>query len=196
MHLLLCAMVTDSVALILCAAFVCCLTSMVSRDWENSISCTFKNRDLILAYPMQPTAEAYRLRGRQATLKMDTLSNWYDSVKNYVEIVRQDHPTQPTLGIAIGFEFDEQNGEYPYTPSYAVLQLKDFGWGGVEFSKRDTLNYTGISNDVSDDLQIEIEDYRNDTIFGHFSGLLLSGAGPMGSIENGRFAVKVYRVQR
>lgn len=189
-------MVTDSVALILLSAFVCCLTiAAASLDWDNSIYCTFKNRELLLSYPMNPTPEALRLRGQRVVAKMDTLSNWYDPAKKYVEIVRQDHPTRPTLGIALGFEFDERNGEYPYTPSRAVLQLKDFGWGGVEFSYRDTLNYTGISNEVSDDLQIEIEAYRNDTIYGHFSGLLLSGAGPMGSIEKGKFAVKVYRIE-
>lgn len=186
-------MVTDSVALILYSAFFCCLSFSMNLYWDNSISCTFKNRELILAYPMQPTPEALRRRGIHATEEMDTLSNWFSPSKKYIEIVRQDHPTQPTLGMALGFEFDEENGNYPYTPSRAVLQLKDFGWGGVEFSRRDTLNYTGISDDVSDDLQIEIEAYRNDTIFGHFNGLLLSGAGPMGSIEKGKFAVKVYR---
>lgn len=188
-------MVTDSVALILLSAFACCLTAAVSLDWDNSITCTFKNRELLLSYPMHPSSDVLRLRGRRVLEQMDTLSNWYNPAKKYVEIVRQDHPTLPTLGIALGFEFDEENGEFPYTPAHAVLQLKDFGWGGVEFSRRDTLNYTGISNAISDDLQIEIEAYRNDTIFGHFSGLLLSGAGPMGSIEKGQFAVKVYRVE-
>lgn len=188
-------MITDSIALILCAAFACCLAAFAPNEWDNSISCTFKNRDLLFAYPMQPTQEALRLRGRRAVQQMDTLSNWYSPSKKYMEIVRQDHPTQPTLGIAMGFEFDEENGEFPYTPASAVIQLKDFGWGGVEFSRRDTLNYTGLSNNVSDDLQIELEAYRNDTIFGRFSGLLISGAGPMGSIENGRFAIKVYRLE-
>jgi len=188
-------MVTDSVALILRAAFAFCLAATVPNEWDNSISCTFKSRDLILAYPMQPAADVFRLKGQKAVEEMDTLSNWYDPANKYVEIVRQDHPTRPTLGIAMGFEFDEENGEFPYTPARAVLQLKNFGWGGVEFSGRDTLNYTGISNEVSDDIQIEIESYRNDTIFGHFSGLLLSGAGPMGSIENGRFAIKIYRLE-
>ena len=93
------------------------------------------------------------------------------------------------------FEFDEENGDYPYTPAFAVLQLKDFGWGGVEFDTRDTCNYTGVSNAVSDDLLIEIDDYRNDTIFGRFSGLLLSGAGGMAPLDSGHFAVRVYHVR-
>lgn len=63
----------------------------------------------------------------------------------------------------------------------------------MEFSPRDTLNYTGVSNDVSDDLTIEILAFSHDTITGAFSGLLLSGAGPMAPIENGRFKVRVYR---
>lgn len=188
-------MITDSIILILFSAFVTCLTAAVLPDWENGISCTFKDRALLLAHPMRPSDDVLRQKGRRALEQLDTLSNWFSPSRKYVEIVRQDHPTRPTLGIAMGFEFDETNGEYPYTPAHAVLQLKDFGWGGVEFSHRDTLNYTGISNEISDDLQIEIEAYRNDTIFGHFSGLLLSGGGPMGNIEKGYFAVKVYRVE-
>jgi hypothetical protein len=125
---------------------------------------------------------------------LDTLSNWHSPTRRYVEIVRQDDPHRPRIGIALGFEFDENNGEYPYTPAHAVLQVKDFGWGGVEFSRRDTMNYTGVSNAVSDDLHIEVTDFRNDSIFGHFSGLLISGAGPMAPIERGEFAVRLYRM--
>ncbi len=188
-------MFTDSIKIILFSAIVTCLMATVSLDWENGIACTFKGRALLLSYPMRPSEDVLRQKGRRAAEQLDTLSNWFSPSRKYVEIVRQDHPTRPTLGLAMGFEFDEENGEYPYTPAQAVLQLKDFGWGGVEFSHRDTLNYTGLSNEVSDDLQIEIEAYRNDTIFGHFSGILLSGAGPMGPIEKGRFAVKLYRVE-
>lgn len=148
---------------------------------------------MILSHPMQPGADVLRLKGRRAIEQMDTMSNWYSPSRKYIEIVRQDDPVLPTLGIALGFEFDEDNGEYPYTPSRAVIQVKDFGWGGVEFSRRDTLNYTGISNDISDDLHIEIDAYRNDTIFGRFSGLLISGGGSMAPMDKGRFAVKLYR---
>lgn len=137
----------------------------------------------------------YLPRGSFSNAKLDTLSNWYDPEKKYVEIIRQDNAVNPATGMALGFEFDETNGEFPYTPSYAVLQLKNFGWGGVEFSPRDTLNYTGVSNEVSDDLTIEILDFQNDTITGTFSGLLLSGAGPMVPVEEGRFRVMVYRVR-
>lgn len=188
-------MITDSIKIILSAALMICLTATSSIYWQSGISCTFKDRTLLLSHPMQPSSDIMRQKGRRAIEQLDTLSNWFSPSKKYVEIVRQDHPSRPTLGIAIGFEFDEENGDYPYTPAHAVLQLKDFGWGGVEFSHRDTLNYTGISDEVSDDLHIEIDAYQNDTIFGRFSGLLLSGAGPMGSIEKGRFAIKLYRLE-
>lgn len=97
----------------------------------------------------------------------------------------------PALGIAIGFEFDEDNGDYPYTPAHAVLQLKDFGWGGMEFSVLDTMNYTGVSNDISDDLFIEVDGFQHDTVWGRFSGVLVSGAGKMASIDEGTFRVRV-----
>jgi len=155
----------------------------------------FKKRDFALLHPMRQGDKNFLPRGNFSNKKLDTLSNWFSPEKQYVEIVRQDNPTQPTIGMALGFEFDEKNGEYPYTPAHAVLQLKNFGWGGVEFSPRDTLNYTGISNAVSDDLTIEILDFQNDTITGRFFGLLLSGAGPMTSIDSGYFRVRVYRVR-
>ncbi|MCC7506943.1 MAG: hypothetical protein IT259_16680 [Saprospiraceae bacterium] len=110
-----------------------------------------------------------------------------------MEIVRQDAPYNPRLGLALGFEFDEKNGEYPDTPAYAVMQLKDLGWGGVEFSTVDTLNYTGVSNNVSDDIFIEVDTFYRDTIVGRFSGLLLSGAGAMMPIDSGHFKVRLYR---
>lgn len=132
-------------------------------------------------------------RGRFSDRKLDTLSNWFDAEKNYVEIIRQDNPVQPTIGVAFAFEFDEENGEYPYTPAYAVLQLKDFGWGGVEFSPRDTMNYTGVSNAISDDLSIEVLGFQNDTISGKFFGVLLSGAGTMAPLDSGSFRIRLYR---
>ncbi len=159
------------------------------------ISFRFKNQSITLRYPMRRGVSKYLPRGNFSNAKLDTLSNWYDPVSHYVEIIRQDDAIHPTLGVALGFEFDETNGEYPYTPSRAVLQFKNFAWGGVEFSPRDTTNFTGVSNDVSDDLQVEITDFRNDTIFGHFSGLLLSGAGSMAALDSGLFALRVYRVE-
>jgi hypothetical protein len=155
----------------------------------------FKNRDFHLDQPMRRSDAAFAPRSGLSDPALDTLSNRFDPEKNHVEIIRQDHPTRPTIGIALAFEFDEDNGEYPYTPAYAALQLKDFGWGGVEFSRRDTMNYTGISNDVSDDFSIEILDFQGDTITGRFSGLLLSGAGPMASIDNGQFRVRLHRAK-
>jgi len=112
-----------------------------------------------------------------------------------VEIIRQDDPRDPHVGLAIGFEFDENNGEYPYTPAHAVIQLKNFSWGGVEFSQSDTLNFTGVSNNISDDVTLEVDGFVNDTIYGHFSGVLLSGAGTMASLDKGQFRAFLYRKQ-
>ena len=134
-------------------------------------------------------------RGGLTNAQLDTLSNWYSPEAKYIHIIRQDDDADPKLGLALSFEFDEENGEYPYTPARAVMQLKDFGWGGLEFSERDTLNYTGMSNDVSDDIQIEIDGFEGGIVYGHFSGLLLSGAGKMAPIEDGAFQMRVYRIK-
>jgi len=144
---------------------------------------------------MQSGARAFSQRMQCNNRCLDTLSNRYLTTKQYVEIIRQDDPIRPHWGIALGFEFDENNGDYPYSPEFAVVQLKDFGWGGVEFSRRDTSNYTGVSNAVSDDVTIEVDSFYNDTIYGRFSGLLLSGAGPMAAVDSGAFKVFLYRVQ-
>jgi hypothetical protein len=110
-----------------------------------------------------------------------------------VEIIRLDHPTAPALGFALAFEFDETNGNYPYTPSFVVAQLKSYRWGGVEFSSSDSLNYSAVSNDVSDDISMEVDSFIQDTIYGHFSGLFLNGSGGMGGVESGTFKVKLHR---
>jgi hypothetical protein len=142
---------------------------------------------------MKLESQSFRQRPQCNNACLDTMSNRYIQRRHYVEIIRQDDPVKPHFGIAMGFEFDETNGEYPYTPSYAVLQLKDFGWGGVEFSRRDTSNYTGVSNNVSDDLTIQVDSFKHNTIYGRFSGLLISGAGPMSPIDSGAFQVLLYR---
>lgn len=162
-------------------------------DPPNGISFRFKQRDMMLIHPMRKGKSSFLPRGNYSDKKLDTLSNWFDTKRKYVEIVRQDHPSFPSIGLALGFEFDEKSGEFPYTPEYAVLQFKDFRWGGVEFSPDDTVNYTGVSNAVSDDLSIEVLDFQNDTITGRFSGVLLNGAGAMTAIERGRFKVRIYR---
>jgi hypothetical protein len=159
----------------------------------NGIYFRFKEREMLLLHPMRKGKANFLPRGNFSDKKLDTLSNWLDTGKNYVEIIRQDNPSRPSTGVALGFEFDEENGDYPYTPAYAVFQLKDFGWGGVEFSDRDTLNYTGVSNSVSDDITIEVLGFQNDTITGRFSGVVLSGAGTMAAIEEGSFRVRLYR---
>jgi hypothetical protein len=160
---------------------------------KNGLWFRFKGKELALQHPMRSENTRFLPRGRYTKAQLDTMSNCYFAGRNYVEIIRQDHPTHPKLGVAMGFEFDENNGEYPYTPAQAVLQLKDFGWGGVEFDPRDTFNYTGVSNAVSDDLHIEVDSFRNETIYGRFSGLLLSGSDQMAELGQGAFAVKLYR---
>ncbi len=160
---------------------------------ESGLRFRFKGKEIVLTHPMRTDGSGFLPRGGHNKAQLDTLSNYFNPSLNYVEIIRQDDPVHPTFGAAIGFEFDEDNGEYPYTPAHAVLQLKDFRWGGPEFSARDTFNYTGVSNDVSNDLKIEIDSFRNNIFYGRFSGLLLSGAETMTMIEEGRFEVKVYR---
>lgn len=157
------------------------------------ISCQFKHQNLELTAPMRLGRIGFIQQGGLTNKELDSLSNWYNPARGYVEIIRQESGPQPRYGIALGFEFDEENGEYPYTPSQAKLQFKDFSWGGVEFSQADTFNYTGVSNDVSEDLLVEVLGFDNDTIYGQFSGLLLSGAGPMTVIDSGYFRVRVYR---
>ena len=163
------------------------------NDLAFGVSFSFKGRKHILQHRMQKFDNPYYPRAGYSNAELDTMSNNFDPDKGYVEINRQDDPVSPALGLALGFEFDETNGEYPYTPARAIMQLKDFGWGGVEFSRRDTLNYTGVSNDVSEDIQIEVDGFARDTIWGRFSGVLVSGAGVMATIENGHFRVRVHR---
>ncbi len=170
-----------------------CLVLSAGSPPDTGVFFRFKGHDFSLHAPMQNGGGHYFPRGRLDNAQLDTLSNWFDPQRHYVEIIRQDDSVHPGLGLALGFEFDETNGDYPYTPEQAVLELKDFGWGGVAFSARDTLNYTGVSNAVSNDLTVEIDSFQRDTIYGRFSGLLLSGAGPMASLDNGRFVVRLYR---
>lgn len=150
----------------------------------------FKHKPIALTHRKPLPIKQLAVKSR---LRPDTLCNVFFVSRNYVEIIRQDDPAHPHLGIALGFEFDEANGNYPYTPAHAVVQLKNFGYGGVEFDGRDTCNFTGVSNDVSDDVSLEIESFSGDTITGRFSGLLLNGAGGMETIEEGRFRVRLWR---
>ncbi len=161
----------------------------------DGVSCRFKKQHLTLTYGMRQTKKTFRQRGGLNNAQLDTLSNRYDPARKYVEIIRQDAPLDPHYGIAIGFEFDAENAQFPYTPAFSKIQFKDFRWGGVEFGLKDTFNFTGVTNTVSDDLTITVEGFKNDTIFGRFSGLLLSGAGTMEPIDSGGFRVLVYRVR-
>ena len=172
------------------------LLAYSSAGPPEGVQFVFKNRPISLSAGVKGAeAGAYFPRSRPDNAKLDTLSNWYNPAAHYVEFIRQDDALNPTVGIAIGFEFDEENEGYPFTPAHAVLQFKDFTWGGVAFSALDTMNYTGVSNDVSEDIMVEIDGFEQDTIWGRFSGLLVNGAGAMESIEAGRFRIRVYRVE-
>lgn len=178
-------------------AFICIFlvfTIRQSREMPvNGIICTFKGAHWILADKAQNGRRFSGARPACNNACLDTLCNRYLVEKQVVEIIRQDNARNPNYGIALSFEFDENNGDFPYTPAFAVLQLKNFNWGGVEFARNDTLNFTGVSNEVSDDLSIEIDRFSNDTIYGRFSGVLLNGAGSMASLDSGAFRVFLYR---
>ncbi|MCS7037117.1 MAG: hypothetical protein RMJ33_09535 [Saprospiraceae bacterium] len=153
-----------------------------------------RGQHLSLLYPLRRDPQAPAHAARISRARLDTLSNWYSPSRRYVEIIRQDHPTQPLYGLALGFEFHESADTFPYRPAYARAHFKDFSWGGVEFSQLDSFNYTGVTNEVSHDLSIRILSFQNDTIKGVFSGLLLSGAGPMLLIDSGAFCVHLRRL--
>lgn len=161
---------------------------------QGGIQLKFRNQELVLAHPIRRDTRVAAPRA-PSNAQLDTMSNWYSPSRRYVEIIRQDHPVHPRFGIALGFEFDAENATYPYRPENARLQFKDFTWGGVEFSPVDSCNFTGVKNEVSDDLTIQVEGYENDTIFGRFSGLLLSAAGPMAQLDSGVFRVFLYRIE-
>ncbi len=183
------------IPLLYTALAFCCFLGINSSGPPEGIQFVFKSRTIALNYGMQRGKAVYFPRAQPDNARLDTLSNYYRPSSSYVEIIRQDDPIDPSIGLAMGFEFDEENEGYPFTPAHAVIQLKNFRWGGIEFSARDTMNFTGVNNHVSNDLMIEIDGYQNDTIWGRFSGLLVSGAGPMASIEEGRFRVRLYRVE-
>lgn len=172
-----------------CSAFI----GGVKITHDSGIFFIFKEKKWQLQAPMKMAKHRVLQRGGVLPASLDTASNYYHTERKYVEIIRQDDPFDPQIGVALGFEFDDTNGEYPYTPEYATIQVKDFTWGGMEFSSSDTLNYTGVSNAVSDDLFVQIADYRQDTIYGWFSGVLLNGSGGMATIDSGYFRVKLYR---
>ncbi len=160
---------------------------------SNGLSFKIRDQEIHLTHPLgqAPNAPSY---SRIPRSRLDTLSHWYSPARRYVEIIRQDHPTQPQYGLALGFEFHEETDTFPYKPAYARIHFKDFSWGGPEFSAADSFNYTGVTNEISHDLTIRITAFHNDTIEGFFSGVLLSGAGPMLFLDDGFFCVQVRRL--
>ena len=177
--------------------FVFLLSGSAFRLMEPSpegIFFRFKGSDFQLQSRTKAPSSRFVARSiEEYSSKADTFSNVLFSERQYVEIIRQDAAFEPNFGIALGFEFDERNGEYPYTPSHAVMQLKNFSYGGVEFSRTDTSNYTGVFNDFSADFRMEIDGFAQDTIFGRFQGVLVSGSGEMQLIENGSFKAHLLR---
>lgn len=160
---------------------------------EFGILFSFKGEKRHLFAPLRLSKHTLHQKGGLSPAALDSASNIYYLDRQYVEIIRQDDPFQPHSGIALGFEFDELAEEFPYSPAFVTIQIKDFTWGGVEFSAGDTLNYTGVSNDVSDDVSLQVDSYQNDTITGHFSGLLLNGAGGMALLDSGIFRIRLLR---
>jgi hypothetical protein len=160
---------------------------------RHGISFYFKGQRYDLNAKMRLNNGGFGQRGGLARTYMDTVANCYYTNGNFVEILRQDHPKLPINGIALGFEFEADTDTFPYYPTKATIQFRDFTWGGIEFDAADTLNYTGLTNSVSDDVFFEISSFRNDTIEGRFSGLLLSGKGDMAPIDSGYFRVRLYR---
>lgn len=161
---------------------------------QDGLTFDFRGDTFALQSRIRNGAGNFFPRNRLSNRQLDTMCNWYSPVRRQVSIIRQDDPLQPRYGLALIFEFTEEFEEFPFSPAEAAVQFKDFGWGGVEFSAADTCNYTGVSNAVSDDVTVVVEGFSNDTIYGRFNAVLLSGAGPMAFLENGRFRVRVYRV--
>lgn len=160
---------------------------------EQGIYFSFKGqRYALTSSPVRPSA-AGRRSSVSRYMQRDSSASRYDLQENYVEIIRQDDPVHPHFGLAFGFDFDEDTQSWPYTPVSAVLQWKDFTWGGIEFGATDTLNYTGVNNEVSNDLTVEIDSFVNNTISGRFSGLLINGRGDMDRLDSGYFCVRLYR---
>ncbi len=148
-----------------------------------------------LSYPAMRGGDKAPFGKSVRLMRWDTMSNWFSPSRGYVEIIRQDHPTNPLYGLALGFEFHDSIHIFPHAPTYVRAHFKDFSWGGKEFSRADSFNYTGLNNDVSNDLSLRVTDFHNDTIRGVFSAVLISGAGPMLHIDSGYFCVLLRRVE-
>ncbi len=179
-------------------AVVLCLQPAIAPP-ENPPACSgidfyARNRSFNLPYPLGKLLGAPAYGAHFYRARLDTLSNWYSPSRRYVEIIRQDHPVQPLYGLAIGFEFHHSVDSFPYKPAYARAHFKDFSWGGLEFGSADSFNYTGVTNEVSNDLTIRVTAFYQDTIRGVFSAVLLSGAGPMLHLDSGTFCAPLRRL--
>jgi hypothetical protein len=183
--------------LLLIIPFIGVFATKLHLHWpKTNVSFYFKGKKCEFSATMRKTKNGFTQRGGLSRNYLDTIASCFYVTSGFVEILRQDHPFEPTQGIALGFEFDENTPEYPYFPVKGTIQLRNYTWGGVEFSANDSLNYTGLTNAVSDDVFFEIQSFRNDTIEGRFSGLLLSGSGDMGQLDSGYFKVRLYRKNR
>lgn len=180
--------------LLLIISFIGVFATKLHTNWPKAgVSFYFKGEKRAFNATVRSTKNGFSQRGGLSRNYLDTIASCLYTTSGFVEILRQDHPFEPTQGIALGFEFDENTPVYPYLPVKGTIQLRNYTWGGVEFSANDSLNFTGLTNTVSDDVFFEIQSFRNDTIEGRFSGLLLSGSGHMAQLDSGYFKVRLYR---
>lgn len=183
--------------LILCLGFLWSQWYCSPNPEPCDVSFVFKKREYAFAYPILPRHSGPFWPHVSANhSRLDTMSNYYDEDRSYVEIIRQDDAERPRMGLALGFEFEHKYAEYPYEPAHAVIQFKSYQWGGLEFSPADTFNYTGVNNAVSADIKVLVDGFRNDTLWGRFSGALIDGAGHLEELAEGRFCAKVYHIVR
>lgn len=138
--------------------------------------------------PLEPSDDPEAL-----AVEAEEESNLWLEDQDWVQIIRQDHRWNPTVGIGIGFSFSADIDTFPYQPEKVSIQFKDFTFGGTHFSKRDANNFSGVYNNISADIKLEVLSIENDTIEGVFSGVLISGSGKMAHLEEGSFRVGLVR---
>lgn len=167
----------------------------VVKSPSDFVTFRFRQDKKVLIERMYPSFDQWTAKGNRdfALAKYDTVCNVFYEDQYYVEIIRQDDKVNPEVGLAFGFEYDPEYDSLPYTTTRAVMQYKNFKYGGMQFSEQDTFNHTGVVNEFSEDFILTVTAFYNDTIEGNFKGILLNGAGEMTSIEDGQFRVGLYR---
>ena len=178
-----------------CCSLLCSFLIWKPVSDTSGISFQFKGKTIQLNERSYPDIEKVGVKGIASSSleRYDTSCNVFFEAENYVEIIRQDDKTQPSFGIAIGFEFSPGLDTLPYEIDQGVMQLKDFKFGGLQFSAQDSFNHTGVVNEFSQDFILIVTAFEKDTIEGTFKGVLLNGAGGLSHIENGQFRVGLMR---